>query len=96
MKRQGKAFITTLVLVLSFFGMIYGFVTVYVNANNTISTNKIQAISINRTSFEKAELNLIGNKINIKIPQEIEVNPFICALVPKEIRLIWYAFNFFE
>ncbi|MEG0614455.1 MAG: hypothetical protein RR540_01765 [Oscillospiraceae bacterium] len=86
-KYKAKIFAATMILCFVIFGFFYGFATVFVNGQATISEDVFTAIDYQRTKFNEAEISVFGEKFSLKIP-EVQVPLQLYAAVPPSIRLV--------
>ena len=89
-----KVFIATMLLTFLGFGFIYGIGKVYVNCRNAYYPEHISVVEINRTSYNKAELKLVGKTYEFDINHTINATEY--TLIPPIIRLIFIGFHYLD
>lgn len=89
-----KVFIATMLITFLCFGFIYGSATVYVNCRNAYYPEHISVVEINRTSYDTAEINLVGNTFEFNINHDINATEY--TLIPPIIRVVLIGFHYLD
>lgn len=92
-KRNIKAFTFTLTLSMLTFGLFYGLAVVYVNTSNAINKEKIEIIKLQQTSYDKAELEVVGRVYNIKLKDPTGIPSLLYTIIPPEFELALTALD---
>ena len=93
-KASVRAFTFTLAVCFLTAGFVYGLVTAYINTQNSMTNENVQVVELQRSSFDNADLFVLGKKYNIKLQQDKkDVSPIIYVLIPPQIRLLFGSFD---
>ena len=93
-RRSIRAFVLTFSMCMLSFGLVYGLSVAYINTSGAINKQQVEIIDLYQTSFENAELNVFGEKFNIKIKEKKSIPPMLYVLIPPDIRAIFFSMDY--
>ncbi len=97
MKKKLNMFVIPFSIILLFFALISGLAIAYKNSYNTVHSEHIEVLDLQRNCDEYAELTVMGTVTNIPIDEDIfEYNELKFAIIPSEMQIVFMLTDLVE